>query len=317
MHPLSSIFKIVLSLLDGLPHRGKRIGRIFRCILVLARRTIKICRICMRRIFALLIGMLSASVVLDAQQTCNARTEASEPAFKDDEKITYAASYTWGPVFTDVGEVVLKVDSGHDQAQVKAEARTYKFYDKFFKVRDLYESHFSVPDFRSRYFYRDVSEGDYSIKNTYLFDWEQNKIDARIERMKKPVKDIDIDLNPCTLDVLTYFYYLRSIDFSDAYPNKIYVASIPLDEDVFNIKCRYLGKETKKIKAFGIKVNCLKFAVEVIAGSVFKGDENITMWVSNDKNHIPLELESPIIVGKLKGRILKFENLKYPLNLSN
>ncbi|MDR2563790.1 MAG: DUF3108 domain-containing protein [Prevotellaceae bacterium] len=269
----------------------------------------------MRRIFALLISMLFTGVLLDAQSTCTARTPASDPAFKDDERITYAASYTWGPVFTDVGEVVLTVDTEPGKARIKAVARTYKFYDKFFKVRDLYESHFSIPDFHSQYFYRDIFEGDYSIKNTYRFDWERNIIEAKIEREKKPVKDMEIELTPCTLDVIAYFYYLRSIDFSDAYPNKIYVVSIPLDDEVFNIKCRYLGKETKKIKSFGMRVKCLKFAVEVIAGSVFKGDENITMWVSDDKNHIPLELESPIIVGKVKGRILKFENLKYPLNL--
>ena len=61
------------------------------------------------------------------------------------------------------------------------------------------------------------------------------------------------------------------------------------------------------------KVDCLKFAVEVIAGSVFKGDESVTLWVSDDKNHIPLEIESPITVGKVKARITKYDNLKYPI----
>jgi hypothetical protein len=88
-----------------------------------------------------------------------------------------------------------------------------------------------------------------------------------------------------------------------------------LDDDIYNIKCRYLGKEQKKIKALKGKANCLKFAVEVIAGSVFKGDEKIILWISDDKNHVPLELESPIIVGKVKGRLMHYENLKYPLNL--
>jgi hypothetical protein len=69
------------------------------------------------------------------------------------------------------------------------------------------------------------------------------------------------------------------------------------------------------VKAVKAKVNCLKFTVEVIAGSVFKGDENIILWVSDDKNHVPVELESPIIVGRVKGRILRCDNLKYPLNI--
>jgi hypothetical protein len=267
--------------------------------------------------------MLTMGIFLNAQPLCNTVIEESKLAFKDNESIRYAVSYTWGPIFTDVGEVTLRVNkknpstSDTSEFHVKGVGKTYKFYDKFFKVRDTYESHFTIPNFRSKYFYRDIAEGDYSIKNTYNFNWEQNKIIAKIEREKEPVKNIDINLTACTLDVLTYFYYLRNLDFSEAYPNKIYVVSIAIDEDVFSIKCRYLGREVKKIKAFKAKVKCLKFAVEVIAGSVFKGDENITMWVSDDKNHIPLELESPITVGKIKGRILNFENLKYPLNLSN
>jgi hypothetical protein len=108
---------------------------------------------------------------------------------------------------------------------------------------------------------------------------------------------------------------LRNLDFSDAYPDKVYTLSIVLDDDIYNIKCRFLGKEQKKIKAVKAKVNCLKFAVEVIAGSVFKGDEKIILWISDDKNHVPLELESPIIVGKVKGRLMHYENLKYPLNI--
>jgi hypothetical protein len=116
--------------------------------------------------------------------------------------------------------------------------------------------------------------------------------------------------------VITYFYYLRNLDFGDAYLDKVYTLSIVLDDDIYNIKCRFLGREQKKIKAVKAKVNCLKFAVEVIAGSVFKGDEKIILWISDDKNHVPLEVESPIIVGKVKGRLMHYENLKYPLNIA-
>jgi hypothetical protein len=218
----------------------------------------------------------------------------------------------------DVGEVFLKTNKTKIypvEYHMIAEAKTYKFYDKFFKVRDFYEAKFTLPDIRSIYFHRNIDEGGYSIKNTYNFDWENNKIDVLIEKKQNVRKTSELHLEDCTMDVITYFYYLRNLDFSDAYPNKIYTLSIALDDAIYNIKCRYLGKEQKKIKALKAKANCLKFAVEVIAGSVFKGDEKIILWISDDKNHVPLELESPIIVGKVKGRLMQYENLKYPLNL--
>jgi hypothetical protein len=252
-----------------------------------------------------------------AQELCQMKIDEPDLAFNNLETLVYVASYSWGPIFTDVGEMSMKISKtevSSAEFHVTAEAKTYKFYDRFFKVRDFYESKFTVPNIRSVYFHRNITEGDYTMKNTYNFDWENNKINAVIQRQKAPAKEIEMNLPDCTLDVMTYFYYLRNLDFSNAYPNRVYLLSIALDDDIYNVKCRFLGKEQKKIKAMKKKVHCLKFAVEVIAGSVFKGDENITLWVSDDKNHIPLELESPIIVGKVRGRILHYENLKYPVN---
>ncbi|MDR2026465.1 MAG: DUF3108 domain-containing protein [Prevotellaceae bacterium] len=251
------------------------------------------------------------------QTLCTENINEPDLAFSSNETLTYAASYSWGPIFTDVGEVSLNVNKTkmHPvEFHMTAEAKTYKFYDNFFKVRDFYESKFTVPEIRPLYFHRDINEGGYSIKNTYNFDWTNNKVNVVIEKKQGVVKNHDLNLDKCTLDVITYFYYLRNLDFGDAWPNRIYTLSIVLDDDIYNIKCRYLGKEQKKIKALKTKVNCLKFTVEVIAGSVFKGDEKILLWISDDKNHVPLELESPIIVGKVKGRILSYKNLKYPLN---
>ncbi|MDR1130616.1 MAG: DUF3108 domain-containing protein [Prevotellaceae bacterium] len=253
-----------------------------------------------------------------AQGFCKLNVSESDLAFNSRETLTYAASYSWGPIFMDVGEVFLKANRTRSypvEYHIVAEAKTYKFYDKFFKVRDFYESKFTVPDIKSVYFHRDINEGGYSIKNTYNFNWENNKIDVVIERRQNEQRKFELDLEDCTLDVITYFYYLRNLDFSDAYLNRVYTLSIVLDDDIFSIKCRYLGKEQRKIKALKAKANCLKFAVEVIAGSVFKGDEKIILWISDDKNHVPLELESPIIVGKVRGRLIHYENLKYPLNL--
>jgi hypothetical protein len=257
------------------------------------------------------------TVASRAQDLCNTVIAEENMAFTNNETLIYRISYSWGMIFTDVGEINMHLEkSKPDEFHILAQAKTYKFYDAFFKVRDLYEAKFSVPDLRARYFFRDIYEGGYVIKNTYNFDWQTNKINTTIEK-KSGIKTFDLDMQTCTFDVLTYFFYLRNLDFSSAYPNKVYTLAVAIDDEIYNIKCRYLGKELKKIKALKTKVNCMKFAVEVIAGEVFKGDEKVTLWISDDKNHIPLEVESPIIVGKIKGRLVKYENLKYPLNIGN
>ena len=88
--------------------------------------------------------------------------------------------------------------------------------------------------------------------------------------------------------------------------------SFAIDDDVYNFYYVYLGKEEKKIKGLGT-FNTLKFAVRLVAGSVFTGKEDMTVWVTDDGNKVPLLFESPIIVGKVQGRLVSYSNLKAPL----
>lgn len=39
----------------------------------------------------------------------------------------------------------------------------------------------------------------------------------------------------------------------------------------------------------------------------------MTVWVSDDKNHVPLRIESPISVGSVKIDMIGYRNLRYPL----
>ena len=42
-----------------------------------------------------------------------------------------------------------------------------------------------------------------------------------------------------------------------------------------------------------------------------RGD--LTVWVSDDANHIPVRVESPITVGSVKVDMMGYRNLRYPL----
>lgn len=260
------------------------------------------------------------AVALSAQvsNSCSTMKSEDELAYKDGEQLTFVGNYTWGPIWTDVAEVVFKtrrIVGEPIRYYVRADVNTYKFYDNFFKVRDLYEASFEVPSMRPVHFYRDINEGDYKMKNTYRFDWVKNVINVTIQKRKRPARDTVLSVKPCTFDVLTFFYHARNLDYTNVKANQLFPMIIAIDDDVYNISFRFIKRETKKIKSIG-KVNCLKFTVEVIAGEVFKGDEKIDLWISDDKNHIPVFMETPIVVGKVRARLKEYKNLKYPLNIS-
>ena len=47
--------------------------------------------------------------------------------------------------------------------------------------------------------------------------------------------------------------------------------------------------------------------------SIFEGGEKMTVWVSDDKNRVPVRVESPIVVGSVKIDLMGHKNLRHPL----
>lgn len=247
------------------------------------------------------------------------KLEAQEKslAFTDGETLTYVAKYTWGSVNTDIGEAVVSLQYVEEQGREpifisKVNGRTFRFFDVFFKVRDYYESRFRASDISPIYFYRDINEGKYKMKNTFSF-LPNNTIKARIQRMDDHPKDTILKAKPQTFDILTLFYHSRNLAFSEVEIGVNQPISFVIDGELYNIYFRFLGRENKKIEGLGHH-KTLKFAAKVIAGEVFNGKEEMTIWVSDDYNKVPLYFESPIIVGEVSGRLKRYSGLKYPLS---
>jgi hypothetical protein len=85
-----------------------------------------------------------------------------------------------------------------------------------------------------------------------------------------------------------------------------------LDNQVYPLYIRYLGKEVIKTK-YG-KFRAIKFRPLLVKGTIFTGGEKLTVWVSDDANHIPLRIESPIVVGSEKVDMMQYRNLRHPLS---
>ncbi len=237
-------------------------------------------------------------------------------AYKDGELLVYKIYYEWGMIKSDVGEaratLIRKNDSlygDHFHSVIKGES--YRFYDFFFKIRDLFEAKFNTTNGRPYYFHRDIAEGKYRMKNSYKYNNDYS-IQANVQRNNDPAIDTLLQGRECTFDLVSLFYFVRNFDFSKTPIGENQPISFAIDKEIFNVYYRYEGKEIKKVQGMG-HFNTLKFAVRVVSGEVFAGEQELVVWVTNDKNKIPLLFETPIKVGRVTGRIDKVKNLKFPL----
>lgn len=234
---------------------------------------------------------------------CGARNGTTQ----HNETVLYDVFYTAMGVYIKAGEasIVNKVErlNGKPVFHITAEGKTTDKYDWIFKVRDRYESYIDTATMEPLKFVRNISEGGYKHYENITFN--------RVAKTAVTDKGV-FKLPDCVQDVISAVYSARNINF-DAYKKEDKIPfKMFLDNEVYDMYIRYLGKEDIKTK-FG-KFRAHKFKPLLVKGNIFEGGEKMTVWVSDDPNHIPLRLESPIIVGSVKMDMMGYSSLRYPLS---
>jgi hypothetical protein len=259
-------------------------------------------------LFALICGG-----ALSSQITCGLNPQS----FCSGESLHYKVVYDWGPIWLESAEVNFTVKSANYNGKgcylFNGSGSTYPKHDWFFKVRDVFETYVDSQSFRPLKFSANILEGRKKDEHTYLFNNPLKKAYTLIRYGAKPLKVDTIKTNTCTIDVLTAIYFARSIDYSNHKKNDTISISLLLDGKVYAIYVRYLGKTIYTSKELGT-YRCIKFSPLLIEGTIFKKGEGMTVWVSDDKNKLPLYIETPITVGKVKVRLIKYKGLKNPEN---
>ena len=273
---------------------------------------IQVSRIVGKKMKRLGLKMLAVFAAMFAATAASFAQKADLP-YVDGESLTYVVRYKWGAINTDVGEAVTNLSYADGMFHSVITGKTYKFYDIIFKVREHFESKFYEDPIRPHYFYRNTLEGKYRIKNTFHFDKDTNVIRATIQKYDRTPVDSLLVGTGDTYDIPSLFYKVRTLDFSNVEVGQKQPISFAIDDDVYNFYYVLLGREVKKIKGLGT-FNTLKFAVRLVAGSVFTGKDDMFVWVTDDQNKVPLMFESPILVGKVQGTLVEFKNLKGPLD---
>ncbi len=240
-------------------------------------------------------------------------------AFKAGEKMDFILHYKWGAVNTDVGHATVKLDSltynGQKAFLCDVYGKTTRMFDLFFKVREDFKSWFTRDGLRPLKFSRDTYEGGYEAKNTYHYNWNSPEpyIAADVYSSKRGMKSMQLTLTPCTFDLPALFYFARNMDFDAVEPGKRYPMTFAIDDDIYNVYFILYGRETIKVKGLGT-VRTIKFAAKLLEGEVFKGEEDMLIWVSDDNNRLPVYFEAPLLVGTATGRMTGYEGLKYPFD---
>jgi len=254
------------------------------------------------KILVTLFTMLAGFSLKAGDEFCNARNTA----FKDGEVVTMRVYYSTLGMFIGAGDAsfttTVEKFNGKQVYHCVGEGKTFPFFDNFFKVRDRYESYVDTVTMLPMKFIRNVSEGGYKAYNNVTFN--------RTARTATTTKGL-FPIPDCIQDVISATYYARNINFNNYKPGDKIPFDMFLDDEVYHLYLRYIGKETIKTR-YG-KFRSIKFKPLLIKGTLFTGGEKMNVWISDDPNHLVLRVESPISVGSIKVDMMGYKNLRYPL----
>lgn len=240
-----------------------------------------------------------------------------ELAFKAGERMEFLLHYRWGSINTDVGTAEVVLDTltynGQKAFLCSAQGRTTRMFDYVFKVREDFKSWFTRDGLVPLKFTRDTYEGGYVAKNTYYYNRyvAEPHIIAEVYSSKRGQRYMELPLTQCTFDLPALFYFSRNMDFDAVEPGRKYPMTFAIDDDVYNVYFILHGRETLKVKGLGT-VRTIKFAAKLLEGEVFKGEEDMIIWVTDDENRLPVMFEAPLLVGVATGRLTNVEGLKHP-----
>jgi hypothetical protein len=225
-----------------------------------------------------------------------------EIVFKPGEELKYRLRYG----FLTAADATLTVDEGEvfDQPvfHITAHGKTAGSFDFFYKVRNRYESYINKQSLTPLLYVENVKEGNYRRSDRVRFYQDQQKVVSK--KGSFPGKRQ-------TFDLVSAYYFARSLDMSDVRQGKMLTLYYFLSDGVYDLQIQYVGKE--RVKTSLGYFNCLKFSPSIQPGRVFRKDSKLYLWITDDGNRIPVKAQVELVVGSLTMELMEFKNLKYPV----
>ncbi len=225
-------------------------------------------------------------------------------AFTYGEKLTYRVHY--GPL--DGGKAYFSIDANpqlvnnRNTYYVKVNGKSAGLLDMMFKVKDEFESYIDQEAIVPLKATKKIKEGKYTDSDFIIFDHAAKTASGR--RGKTEIVEN-------TQDIISAIYYARSLDMTNAKPGEVFPVPFYLDGKTYELRFKFEKRENLKTELGTFKT--IKVKPQLIEGRVFKDNEALTLWVTDDDNKIPIRVESDIFVGSVKADIAEMSGLRNPL----
>ncbi len=225
--------------------------------------------------------------------------KVANKAFKQGEKLTFNVNYG----FVTAGIATMQIPkikkvAGRDTYNVLFEVNSVPSFDPVFKVRDRYESYLDVDGLFPWRFEQHIKEGSFTKDYSAFFDHRSGKAKT---------SDGDFSMPKYTHDIISAFYYCRTIDFSKSKKGDIVKLKNFYEGKVNQLDVVFRGRERVSVAAGTF--DCIILEPLVKKGGLFKSEGSIYVWLTDDEVKMPVKVKTKVVIGSIEAELTKYEGL--------
>jgi len=209
----------------------------------------------------------------------------SSPSFLGaDGKEELVYNVRWA--FISVGEAGLGMERRDNAVwHVYSTAKSYSFFDNFYKVRDRIEALWDMGSGRSLRFEKQLREGKKTHDELIIIS---TPTDTAV------ISGEEWDVSPRALDVLSALHFVRTQPLT---VGKDIVLDVYTKKKLWPLKVKVIKKE--KIKVGDKKYRTILVEPIMREEGIFSAKGSILVWLTDDKRRIPVRMSSKVLIGSV------------------
>jgi hypothetical protein len=254
----------------------------------------------------LLIGLI---VLLTSTITQN--KQSVNKTFTLGEELKYRLHYS---IFT-AGEATIQVkptlkkSNGKICYNLNIEGQSTGAFSSIISIKDHWQSLVDTSTLFPTQSFREIKEAKYYLKENVEFKDSKALVTTSKKDNIKKQKSHEVPKD--VFDIVSGYYYLRNLDYKSLRINETISIDAFFENKLYNFSIRYKGVETIKTK-FG-KIKAYKIVPIMPGNKLFDGEDSIAMWLSADKNQIPLKVRAKMFVGAVEIELKSHAGLRHDL----
>ena len=197
-------------------------------------------------------------------------------------------------ILTAQNEKLNKKPTIHYRMRGKTTGLVHKIYD----VNDIYESWVDPKTYLPVKSIRNVKEQKYRFYDEVIYD----QINDSLFSLKEGRKKVPDNVN----DLVSVFFFIRQNQyFEEMLAGKNIEIPVFHGNELFMMHLKYLGTETIETK-IGNKL-CYVVSPKVPKGKLLKGSDDLKIYITADKNRLPIYAEFNLTLGALKCELDEYK----------